>query len=1130
MRVPRRRQGFDVAVIGAGPVGCVAALACARRGRRVLLLEANPDGSKRLAGEWLHPPALAILEELGVSLPGVSAYASGSGFVVYPDDGSGPVVLPYGEGTKGFSGDHGALVDSLREHCRNEPGIDYVERARATAIDGQNLTYEGPGGNRTIVAESVVAASGRSVLFPSGEPQRRAGTYSRMAGVILDDCDLPFEGYGHVFLGGLGPCLAYRIDARRVRLCLDVPLALHVHAGIEAVLDEGYGAAMPPALRPAFRRALRAGAIAWASNQFRPRVSFGRPGLALVGDAVGFHHPLTAQGMTLGFQDAIAFARARSFAAYRRERLVGSRVPEMLAVSLYEVFADTSDEVVVIRRAIYDLWRGSALERKRTMRFLGCQDTGPVAFSSSFLKALLLASRGLVRQGRASWRWAEVAEVGSELSSRIRWLVGGALHLTSPIAEEKYGAALKASLAKADVVAHPSSSLPAEGVSPARALARGTRHLASSQRTDGAFEGEVVWCPMLAAQYVIACHIAGREIPAERRRRLLLHFERTRLPNGAWGLHEFLSEPYLFVTSLVYVAARLLGAGPDDPLLRGALAFLRAEGGVVAVPSWGKFWLAMLGLYAWEGVPPVLPEIWALPRWVPVHPSRLYCHTRMIYLAMAAIYAKRVVAPETALLAAIRDELYPQGFATVDFARARTALRREELVAAPGRTLRAIQRLSVAAEKVASHTRSASSIRKLHEHIRFELAATRFTSISPVSGLLNVIALHAADAQDEDARRALDALEAWIWEDDERGTRVAGARSASWDSALAAQALAAAAEHEPVGRELARADAFLAAQQIRVSWPDAARFHRTDPRGGYCFSEASHGWPVSDCTAEALLGRLALSEPPLTEDDAALALSFILRCRNGDGGFSAYEPRRLSFSLEWMNPAEMFADSMTEFSFVECTASCVAAIVAARRAFPSIGLRKDLRRLSEATAGGVAFLRVRQHRDGSWPGAWGVRLLYGTLFGVRGLVAAGVPPTDPALRKACAWLKSIQRPDGSWSERHVSDDPRIYTPGDEGQVTQTAWALSTLLTAEDPDWGAIDRAARFLASAQRDDGDWPSEKPSGIFFRTALLDYTLYKSYFPVWALAQYETRRKEREALMASEDEESSQSTVNSL
>ena len=36
------RDRYDVAIIGAGPVGCVSALAFAERGADVLLLEANP--------------------------------------------------------------------------------------------------------------------------------------------------------------------------------------------------------------------------------------------------------------------------------------------------------------------------------------------------------------------------------------------------------------------------------------------------------------------------------------------------------------------------------------------------------------------------------------------------------------------------------------------------------------------------------------------------------------------------------------------------------------------------------------------------------------------------------------------------------------------------------------------------------------------------------------------------------------------------------------------------------------------------------------------------------------------------------------------------------------------------------
>jgi lanosterol synthase len=50
-----------------------------------------------------------------------------------------------------------------------------------------------------------------------------------------------------------------------------------------------------------------------------------------------------------------------------------------------------------------------------------------------------------------------------------------------------------------------------------------------------------------------------------------------KLPTDLWGLHEK-SEPYLFVTTLVYVAKCLLGVEKDDPLLVPALQFIRKQG------------------------------------------------------------------------------------------------------------------------------------------------------------------------------------------------------------------------------------------------------------------------------------------------------------------------------------------------------------------------------------------------------------------------------------------------------------------------------------------------------------------------------------------------------------------------
>src|ERR1041385_8197512 len=96
-------KSYDVAVIGAGPVGCVTALAYAAKGADVLLLEANPKASGRLAGGWLPPGAIEILNKLKVDLSPAQPYETGRGFVVYPDDGTRPIALPYDTGSFGCS-------------------------------------------------------------------------------------------------------------------------------------------------------------------------------------------------------------------------------------------------------------------------------------------------------------------------------------------------------------------------------------------------------------------------------------------------------------------------------------------------------------------------------------------------------------------------------------------------------------------------------------------------------------------------------------------------------------------------------------------------------------------------------------------------------------------------------------------------------------------------------------------------------------------------------------------------------------------------------------------------------------------------------------------------------------------
>ncbi len=1105
---------YDVAIVGAGPVGSVCALAHARRGARVALLEANVGIASRIAGEWLHPPAARILHDIGIDVESTSRGVPGVGFAFFPGDGSEPIMLPYPDGLTALVCDHALLVSSLHEAISNEPGIDFILPARVSSIEGQRLFFWQDGAERSISAARMVGADGRtSVVRKSLELSMRSMLCSWMLGVTLQDVNLPFEGYGHVVMGGLGPMMMYGLANGSVRVHVDVPRSCWNLEDRAGFVSQACAGALPGDLGPSFIEALHADRAHVAANQLSPRVTYGSPDRILIGDAAGHYHPITAVGMTLGFGDATDLAESDDFQQFTQKRFSAVHVPELLAMGLYEVLADQRDESVVLRNAVYHGWRTSVLYRERTMRILACEERSVFGMAFTFGGTVAYA---LVRESLGAFRRLtrpRVWPVFRAVAIRLFAFQMGFRQMRNAIRKGKgESAQARRNLARAFIHSIPGKDEPRR---PARAggtgapdaaasLDKAVRKLVALQGKDGQWEGEMVWCPMLTAQYALLHHVIGRPLDPGRRRRVLRSFAQTRLPGGSWGLHEH-SSPHLFVTALVYVAARTLGLERDDALIAPALKFIREED-VLNVPSWGKFWLAILNLYDWRGVNAILPELWRLPRWVPLHPSNWYCHTRLIYMAMASIYARRFQVPVTPLVESLREELYPQGFANATFSEAASRLRDADTFAKPTAWLKAGYRLARLYERFHGRSLRTRCTDEFVQRIKWELQTTSHTSISPVSGLLNILSLWLHDPQDADCLQALAKLDGWIWEDEEEGLRVTGARSASWDTGFALQALAALPDAEECRKARDRGAGFLLGEQIKASFDGFRDAYRANPRGGWCFAGGWHGWPVSDCTAEALLGILAVQGDDIDPVVVADAAAFILRSQNRDGGFGSYEARRSVLGLEWLNPAEMFGESMTESSFVECGASCIAALAACQEHFPEIAEEVGV---ADAVSRGVAWLRRSQETDGSWRGVWGIQYIYGTLFGIRGLVSSGVRHDDPAVRSACLWLLECQRKDGGWGEHHSGCLSGRYVAHHESQVIQTAWALIALLEAQEPDWAAIARGVGFLVESQDADGTWPKQDMAGVFFRTALLDYVLYRQYFPLHALGLYERRRR---------------------
>jgi lanosterol synthase len=130
------------------------------------------------------------------------------------------------------------------------------------------------------------------------------------------------------------------------------------------------------------------------------------------------------------------------------------------------------------------------------------------------------------------------------------------------------------------------------------------------QTEDGHWACEYGGPMFLIPGLVIAMYISETPIPESWRKEItsyLIH--RAHPVDGGWGVHTH-HKSTVFGTAMNYVVLRLLGMSPGHPVAVKARKRLHELGGAIGVPHWGKFWLSALGIYEWEGINPIPPELW----------------------------------------------------------------------------------------------------------------------------------------------------------------------------------------------------------------------------------------------------------------------------------------------------------------------------------------------------------------------------------------------------------------------------------------------------------------------------------------------------------------------------------------
>ena len=239
---------------------------------------------------------------------------------------------------------------------------------------------------------------------------------------------------------------------------------------------------------------------------------------------------------------------------------------------------------------------------------------------------------------------------------------------------------------------------------------------------------------------------------------------------------------------------------------------------------------------------------------------------------------------------------------------------------------------------------------------------------------------------------------------------------------------------------------------------------------------------------------LALRELGRGEDAIARGVDWLVGMQSRDGGWGAFD---VDNDTMWLYKIP-FCDfgKVTDEPCADVTAHSLETL-------GTLGSHPD------AAGRGLDWLLSEQEKDGSWYGRWGVNYLYGTGAALPGLEACGVPHDHPSMRRAVAWLDSVQQESGGFGEDIRSyADPAWRGRAEFTTPSQTAWALLAYVAAGNAEDSSCGRAADYLCAAQRTDGDWDEEHFTGTGFPLDfMIRYHLYRITFPLLALGRLRER-----------------------
>ena len=630
-----------------------------------------------------------------------------------------------------------------------------------------------------------------------------------------------------------------------------------------------------------------------------------------------------------------------------------------------------------------------------------------------------------------------------------------------------------------------------------RGVATATRALTRLAHADGHICFELEADATIPSEYILFHQFRATTPRPGLEAKIGNYLRRTQGKHGGWALvHD---GPFDISASVkAYFALKMIGDDIEAPHMRRAREAILSRGGAANANVFTRFMLALYGEVPWTAVPVMPVEVMFLPKWFPFH------------LDKVSYWARCVMVPLFVLQAAKPRALNPRGIGV------------QELFVTPPEHVRSwpgsphatwpwtpifggidkvLQKVENFFPKRPRLRAKEKAVAWVSERLNGEDGLGAIFPAMVNSVLMYEVMGYPADHPQ--IRIACEAIEKLVVEKDHEAY-VQPCVSPVWDTALASHALleAGGAEAERQARD--GLDWLKPRQVLDIVGDWAAAKPNVRP-GGWAFQYANAHYPDLDDTAVVVMAmNRAMRQHGLVADmpdystSIARAREWVEGLQSKDGGWAAFDADNNHMYLNHIP----FSDhgALLDPPTADVTARVVSML-------SQLG---ETRETSQALDRGVAYLLKEQEKDGSWYGRWGMNFIYGTWSVLCALNAAGIAPDSPEIRRAVAWLISIQNPDGGWGEDASSYkiDP-AFEPG-YSTASQTAWALLALMAVGAADEPAVTRGINYLARTQGGDGFWNEERYTATGFpRVFYLRYHGYSKFFPLWAMARYRNLKK---------------------